>query len=187
MGVLQKEFGYPNGCDFIYMSNFALADNVNDTGDNIFDYIGPYYIESKPNLWYDNGPAINAILNQKDMQGTPTTAMTFMCKIRDIADDHRQTSYGREYGRRRPLGGLTDGTTRRNNKQDSPLNGINKHLAARFCYDDIEKYNNVSGIYKDSTNKCDGGMYADDFPHDRPASWPSGHAAQTWAPALYLC
>lgn len=181
-GIKKVEVNY-NG-KYTYMHNFELA-SENETGENVFEYIGPYYIESMPKLWYEN-PSISTLVDGEEIQGKQTDDMKFMCYIRGQADDHRQRSYEKEYGRRRPLGGITVGTTRRNNRQDSALNGINKHLAARFCVDTRTKYNALTQIYSNGQNYSDG-MNADDFPHDRPASWPSGHACQTWAPALYLC
>ena len=176
-----------NNVDYIYMHKFELADDTTTNGDNIYEYVGPYYIESLPKLWYSNPQASNKLnLNTASIQGEQTHEMKFLCRIRSIADDNRNFSYANEYGRRRPLGGIQAGWTRNEQKQDSPLNGINKFYAAALCVDELEKYQNIQKVYKTKTDDGET-MYADDFPHDRPASWPSGHASQTWTPALYLC
>lgn len=176
-----------NNSGYIYMHKFELADDTTTNGDNIYEYVAPYYIDSLPNLWYNNTLASNKLnLNSEEIQGPQSHEMKFMCRIRSIADDNRNFSYAQEYGRRRPLGDLEAGWTRNEQKQDSPLNGINKHYAAALCCDSLTTYNNIMKKFKNGVDDT-GGMLADDFPHDRPASWPSGHASQTWTPALYLC
>lgn len=89
----------------------------------------------------------------------------------EIADNSRFPSYHTEYGRRRPLGGPTHGSTR-HPLNGHPLNGLlNCSACAIFADNEYYYENNKSG---------------DDFPHDSPRSYPSGHAAMTWTNALML-
>lgn len=101
-----------------------------------------------------------------------TSTLEFIDNIMELADNSRYPTYHTEYGRRRPLGGVTPGTCRGGEINGHPLNGIlNGTLGALFA-DSEARYNKY--------------MNCDDFPHDGPRTYPSGHAAMTWTMAMVL-
>ena len=140
-------------------NKYEFVETDEDLSDDVFDIIGPFAdFESK--MFSPDGEF-----------GTNTPAMDFFQKVMEIADNSRFPSYHTEYGRRRPLGGPTHGSTR-HPLNGHPLNGLlNCSACAIFADNEYYYENNKSG---------------DDFPHDSPRSYPSGHAAMTWTNALML-
>lgn len=140
-------------------NKYEFVETDEDLSEDVYDIVGPFAdFESK-------------MFNPDGEFGTNTSAMDFFQKVMDIADNSRYPSYHTEYGRRRPLGGETRGTTR-HPLNGHPLNGILNCSACAIFADDQDQY-----------DKC---KIGDDFPHDAPRSYPSGHAAMTWTDALML-
>lgn len=135
--------------------NFDLTNEaVTDTND-VFDVSGPF-AEFESKMFYG--------------QYGVTSTMEFVQNVMDMADNSRFPTYHTEYGRRRPLGGVTPGTARAGEINGHPLNGLLNSSIERFFADTKAGY--------DKYTDCD------DFPHDGPRTYPSGHAAMTWTDAM---
>lgn len=135
--------------------NFDLSSEEVTKDNNVFDVTGPF-AEFESKLFYG--------------QYGVTSTMEFIQNVMDMADNSRFPTYHTEYGRRRPLGGVTPGTARAGEINGHPLNGMLNSSIARFFADSQKGY--------DKYTDCD------DFPHDGPRTYPSGHAAMTWTDAM---
>ena len=145
--------GYDSKYDF-WKYNFDLT-NEPTSDENVYDVTGPF-AEFEGKLFY-GGYGV-----------TPT--MEFIQNVMDMADNSRYPTYHTEYGRRRPLGGVTPGSARAGEINGHPLNGLLNGSIGRFFADSEEGYEKYSDC--------------DDFPHDGPRTYPSGHAAMTWTDAM---
>ena len=135
--------------------NFDLSnEEVTDTN-NVFDVSGPF-AEFEGKMFYGDYGV--------------TSTMEFVQNVMDMADNSRFPTYHTEYGRRRPLGGVTPRTARAGEINGHPLNGLLNSSIERFFADSQASY--------DKYSDCD------DFPHDGPRTYPSGHAAMTWTDAM---
>lgn len=136
---------------------YTFNETIEDvTDDNdVFEVSGPF--SQFKDVLFTNGYDI-----------TPT--MEFINVIMDMADNSRYPTYHTEYGRRRPLGGMVHGTARAGEINGHPLNGMLNGNIAKYFADNESQY--------ESYEDCD------DFPHDGPRTYPSGHATMTWTDAM---
>ena len=146
---------YDTKYDF-WKYNFNLT-NESDSDENVYQVTGPF-AEFEDRLFYG--------------QYGVTQTMEFLQNIMNMADNSRYPTYHTEYGRRRPLGGVTPGSARAGEINGHPLNGLLNGSIGRFFADSEEGY--------DKYSDCD------DFPHDGPRTYPSGHAAMSWTIAMLL-
>ena len=183
--------------------NCTPSDIPSDSND-VYEYVGPYYLgdvdSNLKNIWYTNSSGVNPVYDYESddsLQGTMTSYMEFMRRIQNLADRHREFSYDKGYGRMRPLWNSDQGKSRgeivsvgysgsdSDVSQASTYNGLSKHYAQALLADSRTGDNGHDSIISDLDNRTF--IISDDFPADPANSWPSGHASQTWAPAMYLC
>ena len=183
--------------------NCTSSDIPSDSND-VYEYVGPYYLgdvdSNLKNIWYTNSSGVNPVYDYESgdsLQGTMTSHMQFMRRIQNLADRHREFSYDKGYGRMRPLWNTDQGKSRGeivsvgysgsdpDVSQASTYNGLAKYYAQALLADSRIGDNGHDSIISDLDNKTF--SISDDFPADPANSWPSGHASQTWAPAMYLC
>lgn len=145
---------YDQKYDF-WKYNFDLSNEEVTSDNNVFDVSGPF-AEFEGKMFYGDYGV--------------TSTMEFVQNVMDMADNSRFPTYHTEYGRRRPLGGVTPGTARAGEINGHPLNGLLNSSIERFFADSQASY--------DKYSDCD------DFPHDGPRTYPSGHAAMTWTDAM---
>lgn len=157
--------------DGVYFFNYTTK---SDSDDNVYKITGPF--ASYQDKIFKSFASANA-------NATITSTGIFLGNIAGIADDCRFPTFHPEYGRRRPLGGLTidsarvqDSTKTEAENRSNPLNGI-------AIGDVVSKFANTSAQYNNWGNH---NVKEYDYPHDKPTSYPSGHTAQAFTIALML-
>lgn len=145
--------------DYWYFWFSEVSSIPTDTND-FFEVRGPF-AQFEPKMFSGSG------------YGTKTSAMDFFDNIMEIADNSRLPTFYNQYGRRRPCGGSVDtgGSAR------SPING--DPLNATYNID-------ISCIFADGQESANIWSQEDGFVTEKPKSYPSGHAAMTWAVAMIL-